>query len=427
MMHHSTDRNRLATCFLLLLPLLVVASPGRPAWSQVVNIPVDCSERGQSITQALKFARGQPITITVSGTCNENVAISEGNVTLLTTNEAVIDSPDATKPSILVTADGVTINGFTITGGLNGIIGNGAQRLSIVNCDIEHVAGRGIVLSNTGQAIINHCTISNNSGGIGGFLGSSFAVINSVVSNNAAAGIQLGFSTSAYIGALINETLGGNTIENNGASGIQVAGGSFAVIVNNTITHNGTNPNPNSASPLNDCCAANGLAGIGVFEAGVNIVGGNVIANNGVFGIELRNSHALIGQGDALPRAGQSNTITGNGAGANAAGAGAGILVFGSSLTLRGATISNNTGPGLSVGLGSSVHVVAGPPHTNLTLGANSSDGIRLSLGGQLLLQDPLLSISGNGGFDLDCFGAKAGVAGSLTGIASISPSCTSL
>jgi parallel beta-helix repeat protein len=421
-----SHRIRMVTCLLISFLLLGIMVAPRSAWSQIQNIPVDCSAPGQSIAQALTLARGQPIIFTISGICNENVVVNQPNVTLVSTTGAVVDGPDATKPTIIVTEDGLTINGLSITGGLAGIFANGAHRLNILNCDIEHVGVRGIVLSNA-QAVINHCTVSHNQHGINAELAASFSLINSVVSDNANTGVQVGFGASAYIGALITGTLGGNTITNNGASGIQVAGGAFAVIVNNTITHNGTNPNPDPASPLNDCCAPFGLAGIGVFEAGINVVGGNTISDNGVFGIELRNSYALVGQGDVLPKAGQINIIEGNGAGANAPTGGAGIFIAGSSVLLRGATISNNTGPGLSVGLGSSLQVVAGPPQTNLTVSGNSAGGIRLSLGGRLLLQDPLLSASRNGRFDLECFGEKAGVAGTLAGIERISPHCREL
>jgi hypothetical protein len=75
--------------------------------------------------------------------------------------------------------------------------------------------------------------------------------------------------------------------------------------------------------------------------------------------------------------------------------------------------------------LGAALHVVAGPPGTNLEVDGNSNDGIRLSLGGQLLLEDAHLSVSGNGGFDLDCLDTKSGVGGSVAGIARINPNCT--
>lgn len=427
MMHHITDRNRVTTYFLFLLPLLVAMSLARPASSQDLNIKVDCGDKGQSVTQALKFARGQPITITVTGTCNENVVVNQPHVTLLTTDGAVINGPDATQAAILVIADGVTINGLAITGGISGVIAaNGSQRLNIVNCDVHDTAIRGIVIGNGSEAVVNHCTVHNNTQGIGAYLHSSLSVINSVISNNTDAGIQLVHGSTGYIGSLFNETLGGNTIENNGASGIHVAGGSFAGIVNNIITHNGTNPNPNPSSSVGDCCAAFGQNGIGVFEAGVNIAGGNVISDNGAFGIEMRNSNALIGQGDAFPHGGPINVITGNGASPNApANGGAGLLLIGSSVVLRGATITNNTGPGVSVGLGSNLQVVGGLLGTNLAVSGNSNDGIRVFLGGRLLLEDPHLSVSGNSGFDLDCFGTTAAVAGNVAGVPRINPNCT--
>src|SRR5215469_11380884 len=61
---------------------------------------VDCSRPNATITSALtRFAHGQAVTISVSGTCRENVVVQDANVTLVTTEGATIIAADVTKPA----------------------------------------------------------------------------------------------------------------------------------------------------------------------------------------------------------------------------------------------------------------------------------------------------------------------------------------
>jgi hypothetical protein len=63
-------------------------------------------------------------------------------------------------------------------------------------------------------------------------------------------------------------------------------------------------------------------------------------------------------------------------------------------------------------------------PHARLS---NSGDGIQLSLGGELLIDQSSLAVSvgGNGGFDLNCVGTRAAAGGSFAGVAKISATCS--
>ena len=400
---------------LLLIPLSTVTLWTYPAWAEDDGdriIHVDCSRPNGSITKALQeFAHGDPVTISVTGTCHENVVVRSPNVTLLTTDGATIIAADDTKGVVAAIADGLTVDGFTLLNGISGVISNGAQRVTVQNCHIEGSSIRGINLIQSANAVVDHCTLTKNRFGISGEVGSSFTLTNSVISDNAEVGVQLVFGSTAEIGSNIRDVLGGNLITGNGASGIQVAGGSSAAIVNNTITGNAMNTSP-----------AFGLAGIGVFEATVNIAGGNTISGNGVFGVELRGATALIGQGDAFPNANSVNTIVGNGIGPGAAlfGGGAGVLLtLGSLAELHNANISHNTGPGLSIQLHSVVHGV------NNVTNNNSGDGVELSMGSGLRLDAPRSTSNGNGGFGLDCLDAKSSVAGDVSGLSPISPRCT--
>ena len=228
---------------LALIPLLTAVPFGGVAWAAVV---VDCNKPGHTITHALTFARGTPITIEVSGTCRENVVIATSNVTLVTTSGATIAAPDATKGSIRVLADGVVIDGFTVMGGASGVFAVGAQRLSVENCVIEGAAHQGVSLSQSSSATIDHSIVRANSGhGIYIVQGSGVTVTNSTISENGARGITVFNGGHASIGISLNGQLAGNQITNNGADGIGIGNGASADIGGNTISGNGTQANSN--------------------------------------------------------------------------------------------------------------------------------------------------------------------------------------
>lgn len=380
------------------------------------NFKVDCGEPGQSITRALTLAHGQNITFTVSGTCTENVVLNQPNVTLQTTTGAVIKPADSSKVTVAVVADGVTVDGFTITSGFIGYAANGALRLKLLNSTVEDNT-RAVQVNQGASVVIDHCTVRNNQFGIAAVTNASYNLTNSTITNNAFTGVQLGFSSSATIGVSQAGVPGPNTITHNGASGIQIVGGSFAGIDNNIITNNGSNPGD-----------AFGLDGIALFEAGANIGGGNVISNNGGFGIELRDSKAIVGKGNAEPNTGPVDVISGNGAnpGVGAQG-GAGIFALSSQLEVTGETISNNVGSGIVLATGSSLKLDGEVPGATLTLTGNTVDGIQVSQGSRLLSKEDSLVIkaNGNGGFDLNCLGNQTATDGQFAGFAKISPNCT--
>lgn len=413
-MHRRTLRKHvIVTATPYFVSFVAVLSLAQPARAIELSIDVDCSKPGQSITQALGLGEDLPMTVTVRGTCRERVLIHRSQVTLQTTEGAAIEGPDPTKPTVEVQDDEVTIDGFTITGGSVGVLVNGAQRTRLANLDIEQTP-HAMQVEQGANAVIDHCVIRHNQFGITTVTGASFSLTNSTVSNNLAAGIQLAFDSSATIGLAVDGTPGGNTIAANGGSGIQIRGGSFAAINNNAITGNGSNRNPVA-----------GQSGIDVFEAGANIGGGNNISDNGVFGIDLKASRAIIGT--AAPSTAPGDIISGNGGSPAAGDRGAGIFVsVGSSVELTGETISNNIGAGLAVALGSSVLIDGQAANAKLAVSGNSGDGVQLSLGGELLIDQSNLAvaIAGNGGFDLDCIGARAAAGGSFAGVAKISPAC---
>jgi parallel beta-helix repeat protein len=159
-------------------------------------------------------------TLRVSGTCDENVVIGQEveRVTLDGQGMATLNG-DPAGFTITVNGAGITIRGFTIRGGQ-----------------------QGIAVIDGGSAVIDGNTIEDASmNGITVFRNSTARITNNLIQNNASSGIQLQHGSSAQIGFSgppTNRVSGPNTIQNNGAPGIQVLRGSSAQIFSNTIRGN---------------------------------------------------------------------------------------------------------------------------------------------------------------------------------------------
>lgn len=159
-------------------------------------------------------------TLLVSGTCNENVVIGEGrrNIALDGQGSATINGPDSGEPTVNIRGRRITIRGFTITGGREGIHTHRGGSAIIDGNTIQNVGTSGIGVHNQSNAIIVNNTIQNN----------PEDGINVIGGSNAFIGIRSARDTVASF----------NTIQNNGRRGVFVTRGSNARIVGNTISGN---------------------------------------------------------------------------------------------------------------------------------------------------------------------------------------------
>jgi parallel beta-helix repeat protein len=156
----------------------------------------------------------------VSGTCKENLVIHEevARITLDGQGKATIEGADAGKRIIEVRGRGITIKGFTVTGGAHGIQVTVGGQAVIDGNTVQGAAGHGILVNKTSYAVI----------------------VNNTVQNNARFGIVITASSFGFVGLLTpgDKTASPNIIENNGRAGIAVAYSSAARIVGNTIRNN---------------------------------------------------------------------------------------------------------------------------------------------------------------------------------------------
>ena len=216
-MPQSTQGRPINAITLVLAAVFVSLSPslGR---AQSDKHTLTCGPE-KTIGQAIKTLKPGD-TLLVSGTCNESVDIGEEvhGITLDGQGTAAING-DLSVNTITVTGRGITIRGFAITGGF-----------------------QGIAVLDGGSALIDGNTIQYAAfNGITVFRNSTAQIINNTIQNNPSSGIQLQSSSSARVGftgppsARVSAP---NTIQNNGAPGIQVLRGSSAQIFSNTIQNN---------------------------------------------------------------------------------------------------------------------------------------------------------------------------------------------
>ncbi len=264
--------------------------------AEAATTQVDCSSA--SLQAAIEKAKPGD-TLLVSGTCEENLVIYEEvvRITLDGQGKATINGPDKGKPTIEVRGRGITIKGFTVTGGRFGIsVLWGGQAV----IDGNTVQQGAIHVRYGSSAAITNNTVQNSGWHGIAVIGNSVATImNNAVKNSRLSGILVTQSSAAWVGVLFHsdKTPRPNILENN-RIGIVVARSSSAYIVGNTISNNKR-------------------GGVAVTRASGVHISSNTIDANGGPGIEVRqNSHVGMKAGrNKIFRAPNSTTSNNSGFG----------------------------------------------------------------------------------------------------------------
>ncbi|MFQ5853596.1 MAG: nitrous oxide reductase family maturation protein NosD [Candidatus Binatia bacterium] len=270
---------------LIVLPvfLWIFSSLGEAATTQV-----DCSSA--SLQAAVEKARPGD-TLLVSGTCNENLVIEEvARITLGGQGKSTINGPDASKSTIEVRGRGITIKGFTVTGGRNVIAVTRGGQAVIDGNTVQGAARTGIHVSKTSYSVIVNNTVQNNGrigilisassfGWVGFLTGLDKTASPNIVQNNGHVGIVVGHSSAARIV--------GNTIRNNKRAGVTVHGASQANISNNTIDGNGRA----GISIRNSDVRLGRRRGSGIFR-----LPNSTTSNNSRVGIRCRGNSSVSGR-----------------------------------------------------------------------------------------------------------------------------------
>lgn len=341
-----------------------------------IEVSVNCNG-GETITEAL--AAGDPdfpLTITIVGTCVENVTITRDDVTLRgidPSRSRIVGAPDPgpiETPITVLGAERTVVENLTITGGELAGIAVATAFFTVRDSVIEDNVRFGIVSGSGAFSRVDNCVIRNNGeDGVVAFGGGFARVYNSTIRENGEHGIGVRENGSAQIGVAPGNVVGPNIIESNGRHGIQLNRSSSARIESNKI-------------------AINGLDGIAVIGGSSVAVRDNVIESNERRGIQISNGSTADVESTTIASSGRD-----------------GIGIFnGSSINLTDSVLTSNGRNGMNLFGSSSADV------SNSEIEFNARSGLGISGGSSANLQGNLIA-SNNGSA-----GSFAGGIGIFTG-----------
>lgn len=218
--------------------VMLIALPLRGA---AATLTVNC-DAGGKIQAAIDAAHAGD-TIQVTGVCNENVRFNDEvmRITLDGKGTATIHGPNPALNAIIIRGRGITIVGFTITGGRNGVAVVMEASATIQANTIQETGEAGINVAQHSYARIVGNTIQQNPDVGIRVLENSYARIGFLdlgdtaangnnIRNNGGAGVLVQRSAGA--------SLAGNAIRENAGAGVSVRDGSHADAAGNAIDQN---------------------------------------------------------------------------------------------------------------------------------------------------------------------------------------------
>lgn len=349
------------------------------ASAQSNTFTVDCN-RGQTVAKALDLGDfRKPLVVNVRGTCREFVTITRDNVTLRGDPAAEILAPDNAHDLLTVSADRVTLENLTLTGGMAGLSQDHAPSFIARNCTIQDSSGIGVRVR-VGDARLINCTVQRAGGiGVSAVRGGSVVLSGgSRVLDSAGAGM------SASGNSLVS--LVGTTVTGSGEQGVRVSEASQASIGSESkIVDNagdGIEVQSGSHASINNSEIAHNQSGIVVSgSSGATIGGGNFIHHNRLDGV-LAQAGAMVGI--------DQNVIANNSRDGVLGYLGATVVMHGNEITDNGATgVSCRSNCTLQIG--------------GLRVTRNAFHGVAIQLDSTLILEAPTTDATGNGWVDLWC------------------------
>jgi len=220
-------------------------------------------------------------TITADpGTCNENVDVNK-ELTIRSTSgnpaDTVVQAADSSDHVFEVTADYVSISGFTATGSWKaGVYLDGADHCNISNNNASN-NWCGIHL---GSSSNNNITNNNASGNDHCGIELSSSSNNTLTNNNANSNVgEMGYGI--HLESSSNNTLSENTASNNGY-GITLGSSSSNMLTNNTASNNGYGIELFSSNNnmLTNNIASNNWCGIYMESSDNNTLSSNTVSDN---------------------------------------------------------------------------------------------------------------------------------------------------
>ena len=390
-----------------------------------LTVAVNCPG-GQTIGAALNQTPGRPITINVTGPCNENVTISRDDVTLQgTAPNTLITATNNTASTITINgARRIVLDSFDVRGGTNGVQGLRGASFDLRNCSARNNSSRGVSVSNQSTGTVDNCLLEANQDGALAANGANLYITNSTIQNNTADGVIAVRNSHVRIGQDINGTtvVRPVTITGNPSNGVVITDASVGMIVGGVIESiNSTSSlvfvgrsshvkiglgsnNLQAATTVRNTQSdaivlSEAASGVIVNTTVTGATNGITVRNGASARIGIDENNALAGNTITANRrvgvfldSGASAEIGGNVISANgtdASGSRYGLQVNGSSALLAGGnTIENNPWSGIVGFRGSNIIVGAGfgaIPTAN-TIRGNGIDGLANGTAGGILL-----------------------------------------
>jgi hypothetical protein len=410
-----------------------------PAVATADNLNVHCGNPSpppgtfSSITAALTSLSvnmtSEPHTITVTGTCTENISLANRQrITLQAPGGQTATIVNAASPASdvvrITRSRSITLRGLVIQGGSRGVVIDDSSEVDMDLCTIENSSvGAGLRVSDLSNLRLTQVTIRNNRGTGLAVDDSSFVVAGEgsgnpflLVQNNGLHGISVSEGTLMIYGF--------TTIENNAGVGIYTLGSRanlFGLTSENIIRNNGLGLTVNVASSIRffgkNTIQNNGSVGVQVMtntsvafdEATMpdNSIGVTTIEGHTGCGLSVSGSSDLYLMG--------RHKIRNNGSGSPAS---AGIDVARATASLGyGVEVSNSNGYGIRAGHGAQIQLRSSDV-LPVVIANNAKEGLRLTNLASVRT-GASSAIQGNGVANISC-DDSAWLFGDLTGITGI-------
>ena len=257
--------------------------PSLPPW---LGFEVNC-DQSESINDALAH-QSESITISVRGTCSEEVFINRDHVILTAINPN--NPPTLTHegtPLFVSGARDVSLSNLKITGSPSyvGVIASNSQ-VTLESCEIWNKS-IGVEMGGLSAVDIRNSQIHDNGGGISIGAGGVLTIYDTHVDGNNSTGIGVTASTLHTVRS---------TISNNGL-GIELGHGAAVILEHSDVSWNspgeGIGAGGSSVNLTESTLTYNAGAGIWGESTFVLLGGGNTISNNSGGGIALSAGSSL--------------------------------------------------------------------------------------------------------------------------------------
>ena len=419
-------KGKLFTCMAFAALLL-----SKPAFATSVN--VDCSGHDPQAFHSINDALSSldlvgPHSITVKGTCHENVALNQRDrLTIQATAGQFATIENAANPAaitlLLLGSHNITLDHLIIQGGSAALYVTGSSSANLMqNCIVQGSSGDGLDIDTESMLHIENSTVQNNAGG-GVSIGNHSHLLLGTYPTQRIRITGNGLDGLAIDGSDVQLNFGVLTISHNEGAGISMEGGRLQFFGGESDSP-GVIQNNNTGIRMNDAASAtlwsafrildNGSTGISV-NGSSSVTFYSTLDSKGKNAITTINGHTTVGLTLSQSSSAQiygPHIIRNNGSANADPGSRGGLSLEGASLTIgSGTSVSGNVGPGIRLGVKSDLIMF------DMTVSNNTEEGVRetnLSGGG---FYNPV-TFFGNGGGSLFCdkFSVAFGDAGTIPG-----------